>query len=115
MILPIQSSLERVPSSVLEASSDLGASPLLTLRYVILPLAMPGVIAGSIFTFSLTLGDYIIPSIIGSSRPFIGQVVYMQQGTAGNMPMAAVFAVIPILVMIFYLQVARRTGAFNAL
>ena len=115
MILPIQSSLERVPSSVLEASSDLGASPLLTLRYVILPLAMPGVIAGSIFTFSLTLGDYIIPSIIGSSRPFIGQVVYMQQGTAGNMPMAAVFAVIPILVMIIYLQIARRTGAFNAL
>jgi putative spermidine/putrescine transport system permease protein len=115
MILPIQSSLERVPSSVLEASSDLGASPLLTLRYVILPLAMPGVIAGSIFTFSLTLGDYIIPSIIGSSRPFIGQVVYMQQGTAGNMPMAAVFSVIPIVVMIIYLQMARRTGAFNAL
>jgi len=115
MILPIQSSLERVPSSVLEASSDLGASPLLTLRYVILPLAMPGVIAGSIFTFSLTLGDYIIPSIIGSSRPFIGQVVYMQQGTAGNMPMAAVFSVIPIVVMIIYLQIARRTGAFNAL
>lgn len=115
MILPIQSALERVPESLLEASSDLGGSPFTTLRHVILPLAMPGIIAGSIFTFSLTLGDYIIPGIIGSSRPFIGQVVFMHQGTAGNMPMAAVFSVIPIAVMIVYLQLARRTGAFNAL
>lgn len=115
MILPIQSALERLPGSVLEASADLGAAPFVTFRHVILPLAIPGVIAGSIFTFSLTLGDYIIPGIIGSSRPFIGQVVYMQQGTAGNMPLAAVFSVIPIVVMIVYLQVAKRSGAFDAL
>jgi putative spermidine/putrescine transport system permease protein len=115
MILPMQAALERVPLSMLEASADLGATPGQTLRGVILPLALPGVIAGSIFTFSLTLGDYIIPQIIGSSRLFIGQAVYTLQGTAGNIPLAAAFAVVPIVVMLAYLTVAKRLGAFDAL
>jgi len=115
MILPMQASLERVPNSMIEASSDLGAGGLRTLWSVILPLALPGVIAGSIFTFSLTLGDYIIPQIIGSSRFFIGQAVYSLQGTAGNIPLAAAFAVIPIIIMLGYLTVARKLGAFDAL
>jgi putative spermidine/putrescine transport system permease protein len=115
MILPIQASLERVPASLLEASSDLGASPRQTLFTVTLPLALPGVIAGSIFTFSLTLGDYIIPQIVGSSRLFIGQAVYAHQGTAGNIPLAAAFTVVPIVIMGFYLWMAKRRGAFDAL
>jgi len=115
MILPTQAALERVPPSLIEASGDLGAEPGLTFRKVILPLAFPGVVAGSIFTFSLTLGDYIIPYIIGSSRFFIGQVVYLQQGTAGNIPLAAAFSVVPIVVIAIYLAIARRLGAFDAL
>jgi putative spermidine/putrescine transport system permease protein len=115
MILPIQAALERVPPSMLEASGDLGARPGQTLRLVILPLALPGIVAGSIFTFSLTLGDYIIPQIIGTSARMIGQAVYQFQGTAGNIPLAAAFAVVPILVMAVYLTIARRMGAFNAL
>jgi putative spermidine/putrescine transport system permease protein len=115
MILPLQASLERVPTNLLEAASDLGAKPGLTLRHVILPLALPGLIAGSIFTFSLTLGDYIIPQIIGSSRFFIGQAVYAHQGTAGNIPLAAAFSIVPIVVMAFYLWMAKRQGAFDAL
>ncbi|MBX2882669.1 MAG: ABC transporter permease [Granulosicoccus sp.] len=115
MILPMQAALERVPTSFLEASSDLGAHPAETFRHVIFPLALPGVIAGSIFTFSLTLGDYIIPQIIGSSRLFIGQAVYSHQGTAGNIPLAAAFAVVPILIMTLYLWIAKRKGAFDAL
>ncbi|HKJ50852.1 MAG TPA: ABC transporter permease [Gammaproteobacteria bacterium] len=115
MILPLQAALERVPTNLIEASADLGGSPRQTLRHVILPLALPGVIAGSIFTFSLTLGDYIIPQIIGSSRLFIGQAVYTHQGTAGNIPLAAAFAVVPIVVMGLYLWLARRAGAFDAL
>jgi len=115
MILPIQAALERVPQSIIEASADLGAPPHRTFRNVILPLAFPGVVAGSIFTFSLTLGDYIIPQIIGSSRLFLGQVVYIQQGTAGNIPLAAAFCVVPIVVMSIYLSVAKRFGAFDAL
>ncbi|MFN6952166.1 MAG: ABC transporter permease [Albidovulum sp.] len=115
MILPMQASLERVPRSMLEASADLGASGWRTLSSVILPLALPGVIAGSIFTFSLTLGDYIIPQIVGSSRFFIGQTVYSLQGTAGNIPLAAAFAVVPIVIMLVYLTVARKMGAFDAL
>ena len=115
MILPMQASLERVPPSMLEASADLGASGSQTLRRVTLPLALPGIVAGSIFTFSLTLGDYIIPSIIGSSRNFIGQAVYQLQGTAGNVPLAAAFAVVPIVIMLIYLTIARRLGAFDAL
>jgi len=115
MILPLQAALERVPRSVIEVSADLGARPGETFRKVILPLAFPGVVAGSIFTFSLTLGDYIIPGIIGSSRPFIGQVVLQHQGTAGNIPLAAAFTVVPIAIMAVYLWIAKRLGAFHAL
>lgn len=115
MVLPIVAALERVPRSLLEASSDLGAVPKQTFRRITLPLAVPGLVAGSIFTFSLTLGDYIIPSIIGTSRPFIGLAVYAQQGTAGNIPLAAAFTVVPIVIMVTYLTIARRLGAFDAL
>ncbi len=115
MILPMQAALERVPNSMLEASADLGATRGQTFRTVILPLALPGVIAGSIFTFSLTLGDYIIPQIIGNSARFIGLTVYQLQGTAGNTPLAAAFAVVPILIMVVYLTLAKRAGAFDAL
>ncbi len=115
MVLPIQAALERVPGSLIEASSDLGASPVQTFRNVLFPLALPGIVAGSIFTFSLTLGDYIIPQIIGTSRLFIGQAVYAHQGTAGNIPLAAAFTVVPIVVMGFYLWGAKRMGAFDAL
>jgi putative spermidine/putrescine transport system permease protein len=115
MILPMQAALERVPNSMLEASADLGATRGQTFRTVILPLALPGVIAGSIFTFSLTLGDYIIPQIVGDSARFIGLAVYQLQGTAGNTPLAAAFAVVPILIMLVYLTLAKRAGAFDAL
>jgi putative spermidine/putrescine transport system permease protein len=115
MILPTKAALERVPVSMLEASADLGATPGQTFRTVLLPLALPGIVAGSIFTFSLTLGDYIIPQIIGSSRLFIGQAVYAHQGTAGNIPLAAAFTVVPIVIMGLYLWAARRMGAFDAL
>lgn len=115
MILPIEAALERVPRTMIEASADLGAHPRETFRHVILPLAIPGIVAGSIFTFSLTLGDYIIPGIIGNSRPFIGMVVLQHQGTAGNIPLAAAFAVVPIVIMGIYLTIAKRLGAFDAL
>lgn len=115
MILPMQAALERVPTSMLEASADLGASRSQTFRTVIFPLAMPGIIAGSIFTFSLTMGDYIIPQIVGTSARFIGLAVYQLQGTAGNIPLAAAFAVIPIVIMLLYLYLAKRQGAFDAL
>jgi putative spermidine/putrescine transport system permease protein len=115
MILPIQASLERVPGNLVEASADLGASPGQTFRNVLFPLALPGIVAGSIFTFSLTLGDYIIPQIIGTSRLFIGQAVYAHQGTAGNIPLAAAFTVVPIVIMGLYLWGARKLGAFDAL
>jgi putative spermidine/putrescine transport system permease protein len=115
MILPTQAALERVPKNCIEAAADLGASPRQTFRTVILPLALPGVIAGSIFTFSLTLGDYIIPQIVGNSRPFIGTTVYALQGTAGDIPLAAAFTVVPVVIMGIYLVIARRLGAFDAL
>jgi putative spermidine/putrescine transport system permease protein len=115
MILPMQASLERVPRSLLEASADLGAEARQTFRHIVLPLATPGIVAGSIFTFSLTLGDYIIPQIIGNSANYIGMAVYQQQGTAGNIPLAAAFAVVPIVIMMLYLWFARRMGAFDAL
>ena len=115
MILPMQAALERVPTAMLEAAADLGATARQTFRTVTLPLALPGIIAGSIFTFSLTLGDYIIPQIIGNSSSFIGMAVYQLQGTAGNVPLAAAFAVVPILIMLVYLTLARRAGAFDAL
>ena len=115
MVLPMQAALERVPANLVEASSDLGASPGQTFRTVIFPLALPGIVAGSIFTFSLTLGDYIVPQIVGTSRLFIGQAVYAQQGTAGNIPLAAAFTVVPIVIMGFYLWGAKKLGAFDAL
>lgn len=115
MIVPIQTALERVPKSLLEASSDLGANPSQTFRQVLLPLSFPGVVAGSIFTFSLTLGDFIIPQVLGNSRFFIGQAVYSYQGTAGNIPLAAAFTMGPIVIMVVYLLIARKLGAFDAL
>ena len=115
MILPIQASLERVPNSLINASYDLGATKRQTFYKVILPLALPGIAAGSIFTFSLTLGDYIIPYIIGTSKFFIGQAVYSHQGTAGNIPLAAAFSLVPIAVMAVYIYFAKKLGAFNAL
>jgi putative spermidine/putrescine transport system permease protein len=115
MILPIQTALERVPKSLVEASGDLGARPSQTFRNVILPLSLPGVVAGSIFTFSLTLGDFIVPSLFGNSSFFIGKAVLTYQGTSGNIPLAAAFTMGPILIMIAYLLIARRLGAFDAL
>lgn len=115
MILPLQTALERVPKSLIEASSDLGASPSQTFRNVILPLAFPGVVAGSIFTFSLTLGDFIVPLVLGNSKYFIGMAVYAHQGTSGNIPLAAAFTMGPVVIMMAYLLVARKLGAFDAL
>jgi putative spermidine/putrescine transport system permease protein len=115
MILPINAALERVPHSLIEASGDLGAKPGYTFRKIILPLAFPGVVAGSIFTFSLTLGDYIIPTVIGNSSYFIGPAVNTLQGTNGNIPLAAAFTMVPIVIMGVYLTIAKRLGAFDAL
>jgi putative spermidine/putrescine transport system permease protein len=115
MILPIHAALERVPRSLLQASADLGARPGQTFRSVVLPLAFPGVAAGSVFTFSLTLGDYIIPGVVGAPGYFIGMMVYQQQGTAGNIPLAAAFSVVPIVLIAIYLAIVKRFGAFDAL
>jgi len=115
MVLPIQAALERVPRSYLEASSDLGATPNQTFRNVLLPLVFPGIVAGSIFTFSLTLGDFIVPTVLGNSAFFIGQAVLAYQGTAGNLPLAAAFTVVPMVIMILYLLGAKQLGAFEAL
>lgn len=115
MILPIQAALERVPPNLTQASEDLGARASQTFRHIILPLAFPGVVAGSIFTFSLTLGDYIIPTLIGPPGLYIGTFVYVQQGAVGNIPMAAAFTVVPIVLVSLYLSLAKRLGAFDAL
>lgn len=115
MILPIQASLERLPPSLLHASADLGATPRQTFRQVILPLSVPGIAAGSIFTFSLTLGDFIVPQLIGPPGYFIGSMVYAQQGAIGNMPMAAAFTLVPIVLIAVYLAIVKRLGAFDAL
>ena len=115
MILPLETSLERVPASFVEASSDLGAKPFRTFRRIILPLAKPGLVAGSIFTFSLTLGDFILPNMFGTSAFILGQQVYVQQGVVGNDPLAAAFTFVAMVVMVVYLLVARRAGAFEAL
>ena len=115
MILPLQAALERVPASFLEASGDLGAGPGATFRQVMLPLALPGLVAGSIFTFSLTLGDYIIPTIIGNSSFFIGATRLPAPGHRRQPPLAAAFAVVPMVIMGVYLFVAKRLGAFEAL
>jgi putative spermidine/putrescine transport system permease protein len=115
MILPVYAAFERIPDSYLEASRDLGARGWTTFRRVIFPLALPGVVAGSIFTFSLTLGDYITPELIGN-KDFIGNVVYRNVlGLTNNLPFAAAYATVPLLVMAVYLALARRTGAFEAL
>jgi putative spermidine/putrescine transport system permease protein len=114
MIVPIYAGLERIPNSLLDASSDLGGHPWLTFRRVIMPLAFPAVVAGSIFTFSLTIGDYITPSLVSSTQ-FIGNVVYDNVGVANNLPLAAAFATVPVMAMILYLLVARRLGAFENL
>jgi len=115
MILPMNAAIERVPVKLLEASADLGARPLQTFRSVLLPLAFPGVVAGSIFTFSLTLGDYIIPQLVGPPGLSIGTMVNLQQGSVGNLPMAAAFTAVPIVIITLYLWGARRLGAFDAL
>ena len=115
MILPIQAALERIAPSLLQAASDLGARPRQVLTTVLLPLALPGVVAGSIFTFCLTLGDYIIPTLVGPSGLFIGTMVYTQQGAVGNMPLAAAFTLVPLLIIALYLWFAKRLGAFHAL
>ncbi|MCW3003607.1 MAG: Spermidine Putrescine transporter permease component PotB [Conexibacter sp.] len=116
MILPIWAAFERLPDSFLEASSDLGARNATTFRRVALPLVLPGLAAGSIFTFSLTLGDFITPTLVGGAgSDFIGNVVYRSVGISSNVPFAAAYATIPLLVMAVYLLIARRLGAFEAL
>jgi len=114
MILPLYAGLERIPDSLLDASGDLGARPWRTFRSVVLPLALPAIVAGSIFTFSLTLGDYITPQLVSSTQ-FIGNVVYANVGIANNLPLASAFATVPIVIMVIYLFIARRLGAFEAL
>ncbi|MGZ4153900.1 MAG: ABC transporter permease [Actinomycetota bacterium] len=113
-ILPVFAAFERVPGSLLEASSDLGGRGWMTFRRVIVPLLLPGMVAASIFTFSLTLGDYITPITVGNGY-FIGNAIYNYVGTANNLPLAAAFAVVPIAVMAMYLMIAKRLGAFEAL
>jgi putative spermidine/putrescine transport system permease protein len=116
MILPVWSAIERVPDSYLEASADLGASGWRTFRTILMPLILPGLAAGSIFTFSLTLGDFITPTLVGGAgSDFIGNVVYQSVGIANNVPFAAAFATVPLVIMGLYLVMARRLGAFEAL
>jgi putative spermidine/putrescine transport system permease protein len=114
VILPIYAALERVPGSFIEASGDLGARFRTTLRRVILPMALPGIIAGSIFAFALTLGDYIVPSLAGNTQ-FLGNVVYESVGVANNVPFAAAYALVPVVIMALYLLGARKLNAFEAL
>ena len=113
MIIPVYAGLERIPDSLLSASADLGGRSGYTLRRVVMPLAFPAIVAGSIFTFSLTLGDFITPDLVGGSTQFIGTVVY--DNFASNLPLAAAFTTVPILVMTIYLLIARRLGAFEHL
>jgi putative spermidine/putrescine transport system permease protein len=116
MILPVWTAMERVPDSLLEAAADLGARGWRTFRTVLFPLILPGIAAGSIFTFSLTLGDFITPTLVGGAgSDFIGNVVYENVGIANNIPFAAAFAVVPLMIMGLYLLLARRLGAFEAL
>jgi putative spermidine/putrescine transport system permease protein len=115
MILPMYAGLERLPNSLLEASADLGAGPLLTIRRVVLPVLVPAVVAGSIFTFSLTMGDYIAVKIVGGTTQMLGNVVYDTFLTANNMPLAAAVSTIPVVVMLVYLAAVRRTGALENL
>ena len=113
MILPVYAGMERIPDSLLDAAGDLGARPGKTFRHVILPLALPALVAGSIFTFSLTLGDYITPDLVSDAK-FIGNVIY-DNSSLGNLPLAAAYSLLPIVIMTVYLLVARRLGAFESL
>jgi putative spermidine/putrescine transport system permease protein len=116
MVVPVYTAIERIPSSLLEASGDLGARNWRTVRSVLFPLALPGIVAGSIFTFSLTLGDFITPLLVGGTNSqLIGNVIYSNIGTADNLPFAATLALVPIAIMIVYLSGARALGAFEAL
>ena len=115
MVLPIFAGLERVPDSLFEASGDLGAGGFTTLRRVVLPMAFPAIVAGSIFTFSLSLGDYIAVQIVGGTSQLLGNVIYINVGSANNLPFAAALSTIPIVVMFVYLAAARRTGALDNL
>jgi putative spermidine/putrescine transport system permease protein len=116
MILPVWAAIERVPDSLIEASADLGARGWRSFRLVLLPLILPGIVAGSIFSFSLTLGDFITPTLVGGAgSTFIGNVVYQEVGISNNVPFAAAFATVPLVIMGIYLLVARRLGAFEAL
>jgi putative spermidine/putrescine transport system permease protein len=115
VILPIYAGLERVPNSLLEASSDLGAKTWRTMGSIVLPMLWPAIIAGSIFSFSLSLGDYITVNIVGGANQLLGNLVYTNVGAANNLPLAAAIALIPIGIMVVYLGVARRTGALNSL
>jgi putative spermidine/putrescine transport system permease protein len=113
MVLPIYAGLERIPSSLLEASADLGAPAGRTLRKVVLPLIFPAVVAGSIFTFSLSLGDYITVKIVGGSTQLFANIIYDNIGVADNLPFAAAAAFFPVLVILIYLALARRAGALE--
>jgi putative spermidine/putrescine transport system permease protein len=116
MILPVAAALERIPPSLLEASADLGARGGLTFRRVMLPMVLPGMVAGAIFTFSLTLGDFVTPMLVGGrGSDFIGNVVYANVGVTNNIPFAAAYATLPLGVMALFLLLARRLGAFDAL
>lgn len=115
VVLPIFAALERVPDSLLNASSDLGASTSQTLRHVMFPLLLPGIIAGAIFSFSLTMGDYITVNIVGGANQMLGNLVYVNAGAANNLPLAAAIALIPIVIMIVFLTAVRRTGALENL
>ncbi|SEN22355.1 ABC transporter permease [Cryobacterium sp. TMT1-3] len=115
VILPIYAGLERVPDSLLEASADLGGGTWSTLRLVVLPMIWPAIIAGSIFSFSLSLGDYITVNIVGGANQMLGNLVYSNVGAANNLPLAAAIALIPILIIFAYLAAVRRTGALNNL
>jgi len=116
LVIPVYAALERVPESLLEAAADLGARRWRAVRDIVLPLVLPGAVAGSIFTFSLTLGDYITPILVGGAgSSFIGNVIYANVGIANNIPFAAALAIIPVAIMAVYLLVAQRMGAFEAL
>jgi len=116
MVLPVYAALERVPPSFLEASADLGGRSWITFRKIIWPLALPGIAAGSIFTFSLTLGDYVVPDLVGgNNHDFIGNVIFRFQGVAQNVPFAAAFACVPVVIVSLYLVLMKRLGAFEAL
>ena len=114
MIIPIYAGLERIPGSLFEASADLGGKAWITFRRVVVPLVLPAIVAGSIFTFSLTLGDYITPTLVSNTK-FIGNVMYDLVGVAGNSPLAAAYTMVPVTIMLIFLLVSRRLGAFDAL